>query len=358
MDVVDQIYSSEIKAGEWVALTLDIFSSEETFTIAMMNDDKCEISVTDAQQRAQNYALFASGTGGSGTEGELNLEDLPAATASKTLTPNDDGTYTLTLSMEVPNIASQKSSHANVVIIYDSSNSMHEPVPGNTWNRDDVHGTYAEYNGKYYQLNSFGSDVRKVFSFIDEDGVTHQFGIDSKNNNTYCGPKYLPTKTRMDVAEKCVKGLVQTLLDKNTASDPDAVEIGFVEFASDIMQVQQPSTDLGTVNGWVNACHTWVKDTQNAGDLRGGTNWDAALRIADGRTYEGHTEAVHFDDNDPKYIIFISDGNPTARTTPDGLFPGYDPENSNAEYDDGSRIGASGLYGSITKGVFGTGISD
>lgn len=295
--------------------------------------------------------------GGGGSIQPPDFDDLPKAKGSKTLTPNDDGTYTLTLSMEVPKLETQKSNKANVVIIYDSSNSMHEPVPGNTWKRDDEHGTYTLYNGKYYQLTSFGTDVRKTFSFIDENGVTHSLGADRKNDGVFCGPKYSPSKTRMDIAQDAVKYLAKQLLANNTINEPNKVEIAFVEFASDIQQVQQPTTSLSDINGWVESCHTAVEQTQNGGDLRGGTNWDAALRVASGKPYEGHENVVSFGDNDQKYIIFVSDGNPTARTTPDGLTWG-DPADSNAEYDDGTRIGASGLFGGVTPGVYGNGLTD
>ena len=86
--------------------------------------------------------------------------------------------------MEVPKIAASKSNHANVVIIYDSSNSMHFDVPGNEWTRDDEHGTYAEYNGKYYQLNSFGTDVRKVFT-LTMDSVLEGSSSDGESYTYY-----------------------------------------------------------------------------------------------------------------------------------------------------------------------------
>ncbi len=305
-------------------------------------------------------------TGGGGTRPgggttplpEPDLGELGDAQGSKTLEPNGDGTYTLTLSMVVPMIEAQASNKVNVVIIYDSSNSMHLPVPGNEWTRDDQHGTYAEYNGKYYQLTSIGSDIRKVFRFEDEDGVVHILGSDQPNQGIYCGPKYTPSWTRMHEAKKQVKTLVQRLLAMNTESNPDAVEIGFVEFASDIFQVQQPSTDLGTVYGWVDACKTRIELTQNGADTLGGTNWDAALKTARGVAFEGHSNTVTFSDDDPKYILFVSDGNPTARTTPDGLMEGNDASDSNAQYDDGPRIGSGGLLGSVIPGVYGTGNSD
>ncbi len=288
---------------------------------------------------------------------EPNLGELPDAQAEKTLTDNADGTYTVTLSMQVPQISAQSSSRANVVVIYDSSNSMHEPVDGNTWVRDDQHGTYAEYQGKYYQLASFGSNIRKIFSFVDDQGVTHTLGADQPNNGIYCGPKYLPTRTRMDVARSATKYLGSELLQLNSASDPDRIEIAFVEFASDVIQVQQPTTDLANFNSWVNNCSTYIEQTQNGGDLRGGTNWDAALRIASGQPYDGHPNAVQFSDDDQIYIVFITDGNPTARTTPDGLISGS-PDDSSGTYDDGARIGSTGLFGGVTPGVYGTGNSD
>ena len=119
----------------------------------------------------------------SGEEPEVK-PSLSDPKASKTLTPNlkdpddptsGDGTYTLTLSMEVPMVTSSGGGRANVVVIYDSSNSMHLPAPGNEWTQDDEHGTYAEYNGKYYQLNSFGScmtpDVFSVYLSPEKRGI-------------------------------------------------------------------------------------------------------------------------------------------------------------------------------------------
>ncbi|MBR2810819.1 MAG: hypothetical protein IKD69_05495, partial [Solobacterium sp.] len=289
---------------------------------------------------------------------EVDLEQLGDADGHKTLTPNGDGTYTVTLSMNVPHVEASSSSKANIVIIFDSSNSMHEPVEGNEWVRDDEHGTYTLYNGKYYKLAPFGAAiVQRLFRFTDDQGVTHTLGYDYYNPVSYCGPKYSPTYTRMDAAKAAVEYLAEKLLAKNTTANPDNIEIGFVEFASDIMQVHQPSTDEATVLSWVNACHTWFEETQDGSDSRGATNWDAALRIARGNTYEGHPEAVRFADDDPKYIIFISDGNPTARTTPDGLISG-NPDDINAEYDDGTRIGTSGLITNMIPGVYGNGLTD
>ncbi len=327
-------------------------------TDAPNSEKQAEDSKDDQAWKAQ-YITNRKSKGWTGFKAKAaSNAQLGSPEATKTLTPNlkdpsdpnsgCDGTYTLTLSVKAPSSSSQSSNKANIVIVYDSSNSMHEPVEGNEWVRDDQHGTYTLYNGKYYQLASFGTNVRKTFSFVDDNGVTHTLGADQANSGIYCGPKFKPTRTRMDVAQDCVKDLARKLLDNNTASSPDIVELAFIEYASDVTQQRLKTTDLSTFNSWVDQCITKIEETQNGGDLRGGTNWDKALKKAD---------EIDFEDDDPVYIVFISDGNPTARTTPDGITSGT-PEDDWAEYDDGKRIGSGGLFGGVIPEVYGTGNSD
>ena len=281
---------------------------------------------------------------------EPELDELAEATGRKTLESNGDGTYTLTLSLEVPKVLAETQNRANVVIIFDSSNSMNVPVDGNTWVRDDQHGTYALYNGQYYRLLVQEQNNRRRFFIQTPAEVT--IGYDQ--NGQYC-TKYTPQKTRLTESKSCVEQLVEQLLAYNTAEDPARVEIGFVEFASDIRQVQQPSTNETTIKSWVSNCTTPFQETQGYNNHYGGTNWDAALRIARGNPYQNHPNAVQFSDDDQKYIIFISDGDPTCRTQPDGLTSGTG-NGINDTYSDGNRIGS--YEQDLIPNVYGNGSSD
>ncbi len=289
--------------------------------------------------------------GGTNPLPEPELDELDEATGRKTLESNGDGTYTLTLSLEVPMVQAESENRANIVIIFDSSNSMNAPVEGNTWVQDNRHGTYGLYNGQYYKLLVQQETNRKRF-FIQTPSGEVTIGYDQ--NGQYC-TKYTPQRTRLTVSKTCVNQLVEELLSYNTAEDPARVEIGFVEFASDIRQVQQPSTNETTIKSWVTSCTTPFQETQGYNNHYGGTNWDAALRIARGNPYENHPNAVQFSDDDQKYIIFISDGDPTCRTQPDGLTSGTG-YGINDTYSDGGRVGS--YERDLIPQVYGNGSSD
>ena len=55
-------------------------------------------------------------------------EKLPDATSSKVLEDLHDGTYKLTLSISIPNYKGRSKNKANVVVVYDSSNSMNRAL--------------------------------------------------------------------------------------------------------------------------------------------------------------------------------------------------------------------------------------
>ena len=62
--------------------------------------------------------------GNSNPAAVLDLDELPKVESAKTLTPNDDGTYTLKLEVKVPELKAVNKNRANIVIVFDSSNSM------------------------------------------------------------------------------------------------------------------------------------------------------------------------------------------------------------------------------------------
>jgi hypothetical protein len=83
---------------------------------------------------------------------EPDLAALAAPQAAKTLTENLkdpdapdswDGTYTMTLSVTVPGQGAQNKNRANIVVVYDSSNSMFEP----DYYYEDPNGSYGTLYG-------------------------------------------------------------------------------------------------------------------------------------------------------------------------------------------------------------------
>lgn len=259
---------------------------------------------------------------------QLKAESTGGPTATKTLDPNGDGTYTLTLSVKAPSSSTSSSNKANIVIIYDSSNSMNEAGSADAQYVQADDGSYFYYKSDedhyegyfpigYQPLNN--KYFIKVPSSIAISGTATEI-----ININDVSKRYKLVPTRMDVAKARVKELAESLLANNSSANPDAVEIGFVEFGTKVFHLEQPSTSKTTIESWIDRCDTYARSQPDSAHKLGGTNWDAALRAAD---------KIDFGDDDTTYIIFISDGNPTARLTEMGA--------------DGTRIG---------DGFIGTGI--
>ena len=187
--------------------------------------------------------------------------DLGTPVTSKIIEDNGDGTYKITLSVTGKASTASDSTKANVVIVYDASNSMNQ--------RDSQSGG----------------------------------------------------QTRSSIAKSAVKSLAAELLANNTTTTPDMVEIAYVAFSDKAHTIKTPTTDYNTFAGWVDS-------TTNSK----GTNWDAALIAAN---------KIDFNDNDETYVVFISDGNPTYRSTCFNL----SEDNICADADAGKRT-SEGIYGS------------
>ena len=103
------------------------------------------------------------------------------------------------------------------------------------------------------------------------------------------------SQTRMDAAQNAVNNLARSLFNYNTSEFPELVEMALVGFSTTGSVTQAPTTSYNTFSGAVNRL-----------DADGGTNWEDALQDAAG---------INFGDQDPTYVIFVSDGNPTFRNT-------------------------------------------
>lgn len=110
---------------------------------------------------------------------EGGTRDTTPPATSKTLTYNDDGTYTLSLSVTGTASSVTTSNKADVIVVIDTSNSMN----------------------------------------FDQAG--HQPG-----SWQYSGP------SRLTVAKDSVNSLAQQLLANNTAENPDRVQLSLVTFGT------------------------------------------------------------------------------------------------------------------------------
>lgn len=98
-------------------------------------------------------------------------------------------------------------------------------------------------------------------------------------------------RRRMAIAKDTLKKLTNKLLSQNSAGYPDRIQLSLITFASDTSEATTWTSDEETFDNYI--------DNATAD---GGTNWEAAL-------YKANT-VKHREDAE-KYVIFISDGEPT-----------------------------------------------
>ena len=317
-----------------------------------------------------------------------NDSDAKPPACTKTLTDNLDGTYTLTLSVTGRSQVTSTSRKANVVVCFDSSNSMEDEVEIGVY-EESAYGAYGQVNSEYVRLytvsyslltsagysgdvyyddnGSFvlytGTRYRSFFSryyssttgnygrinnqYVQlysagfaaiNDGNTDSDLYYEADNGIYekyqSDARYTRTgvvnKTRLEAAQESVNALASQLLSNNTSSVPDLVEMAFINYGSLVRSTSSKTTSYAQFFGYVN-------DVQITNDVYGGTNWEAALAEAN---------AYNWEDTDPVYVIFVTDGNPTFRLS------------QNGETRDGSRtIGGMTVYGSGNSDNYGANLS-
>ena len=102
------------------------------------------------------------------------------------------------------------------------------------------------------------------------------------------------------IAIKAVNSLVDTLMNNNTAEYPDTVQMAVVEFGNNAEVNLQLSNNKSTVKNTINGLTAYSA---------AGTNWEAGLKKA---------SSIPTRSDATKYVIFVSDGNPTFYSTDSG----------------------------------------
>jgi pilin isopeptide linkage protein len=237
-------------------------------------------------------------------------DTLPEPVTKKTIVPNGDGTYKITLSVTGKASSSQDNTKANIVVVFDSSGSMSYSTTENRYEERN-NGRFGKVDGNYvqlyYQSTNYWGEVtyREVGDYGNHSTVYYRDESSDSGYTQYNGTRYAQVAlNRLSVAKTAVNGLAEKLLAYNTTTGvSDMVQMAFIDFASNVKTdtthttptTSAPTTSLNTFKSWVNAT-----------TADGGTNWEDALTAANN---------VSFGDNDPVYIIFVSDGNPTFRNS-------------------------------------------
>jgi LPXTG-motif cell wall-anchored protein len=260
------------------------FNSQQTAkkTAASSEIKKADASVEDLESEAVTTAArskkSASSTPVLRTVTPSNDKDNPLGkpAADKKLVDRNDGTYDLTLSVTGKTSTFAEDRKADVTIILDTSSSMRKSLNGYT------------------------------------DG----------------------TGERINTAKTAIKTLTDTLYAQNTDENPDATRISLITFGNaahirtfddgqiytsdpDSFQRMMNGIDKDSITADEN--DDKISDDARTGARRyEGTNWEDALQKAEqidqvGNNSEGKKLLRGGDVK--HYVIFVSDGNPTFRTT-------------------------------------------
>lgn len=119
--------------------------------------------------------------------------------------------------------------------------------------------------------------------------------LDRSGSMSYYAGSGSGYRTRLSIAKSAVNSLADTLLANNTSSDPDKIRLSLVTFSN------YATTDI-TNTASLSSFQRAVRSVQ----ADGGTNWEDALAAAN---------SIQTRDGAKKYVIFVSDGDPTFRNT-------------------------------------------
>ena len=209
---------------------------------------------------------------------------------TKTITPNNDGTYDLSLTVTGDTELSETKTSANVIVVQDVSGSMDNDVYTYSLEKTEEYdrdGTYGMVDGEPVKLE-------RNWGFFGLGAYNYYLDANGKKVK-YTGDLYHKVgretgKTRLDVAKEALNSLADQLI----ASNDSTVKLSLETFS-----------DRGNTPSqyYAGGQASDFKDAVNGLRADGGTNWVDALTKANAKANE--------DPNTPTYIIFLSDGEPT-----------------------------------------------
>lgn len=252
-------------------------------------------------------------------------------TVNKEVTPNGDGTYKITLSVTGKASSTEDSTKADVIVVYDKSTSMMYP-DGNIQRNDN--GPYGrEWYGNRAIIfplytHSYDENWNDVYTLVGTNSTSWNEQLYHYNNNGYTaynGDRYSGTSRAV-----AAKSAVDTLA-KNVLNDSGDVTFSIVTFG------KNSSLDIDhatTYSGAKSAIDSLDRISKNQG-----TNWEAGLDKALTAVNGGTPGAT-------KYVIFVSDGEPTYSMS-DGNGTSY-----NAAYYNAAKTKAQAIVNIIGASNF------
>ncbi len=219
----------------------------------------------------------------------------------KSLVDNGDGTYKINLN--VTGDSETKPVKANVVIIMDMSNSMkNNAVSGTTRSLYTYDAsTYSIDNLYFRHATNTGDSYRVYYNTANNRWYRNYNATTNTYSTEYSGNVYWQPN-RISEERNALATLVPELLSNNTPGDPiasDIIEVSVVGYNLRSFPIISKSTDDAAIENAVFNVHTSE-----------GTNWEEGIK-------EGLKEAAAYKEAEPDqkvYIIFMTDGEPTARS--------------------------------------------
>ena len=256
-------------------------------------------------------AAFAEGGGGIASNPPVH---------TKTITPNDDGTYDLSLTVTGATELSETKTSANVIVVQDVSGSMKSKVYTYSLEKTEKY----DWDGTYGMVDGEPVKLERNWGFFGLGAYNYYLDANGKEVK-YTGDMYHKVgketgKTRLDVAKEALNSLADQLI----ASDDSTIKLSLETFSDRGNTPSQYYTG-GQASDF--------KDAVNGLRAKGGTNWVDALTKANEKAKE--------DPNTPTYVIFLSDGEPTygrdrwGNRTGDGT--AYDDEYFNNAVDEANK---------------------
>ncbi len=245
-----------------------------------------------------------------------NGDELRNIEAHKHLEDNHDGTYTLSLTVKGDAVAKEEYNKSNILFVMDRSSSM---------NKNYV---YQPYDGPHQNgITYYGSDDGgKTGYALSYDWSTDKYYY-SGTYREYTGQLYTRVK-RLVAEQACMDALVQNLLAKNDPNTPgkeDLIEISVISFAD---RRQSGNTEY---TNWTSSDYTGLMRAINNETAPSGTNWEDALIYA--REQAALRKAAEPDED--VYVIFLTDGEPTAIAGESGGAKHYISESNGRTVDGG-----------------------
>ncbi len=226
------------------------------------------------------------------TKATGEMPELEPIEAHKSLTNNNDGTYTMSLTVKGDAVEYAEYNKANILFVMDRSSSM--------TNRDN--NIYQEYKG-----TSYSSDT----TYYWKNGNNYEV-LNLWNGQLYVNGSWTPydgtvytSVTRLAAEQAAMDVLIQDLLGKNDPDTPgkkDIIEVSVISFARARCSGNTEYTE------WTSDDYDGLMAAVNQTNTPSGTNWEDALIYA--KEQAEAKKALQPDED--VYVIFLTDGEPTA----------------------------------------------